>query len=194
MKNKAGNEGQRNVKKRALDRGLGEGGAGNRSLLSGCLIDDTFENDIQFFRHLIQRRHLVCTEDVARQAVGQPGFSVRLLGDVKSERRFNAGSFAGFQHANGEMGIEDHHHPVTGNFHADGLGAASDAGVANDAHFLAQMALVSFLMNASNGCPVSMTLVPEGVVFPAWTGRANTTIKQLGKFRRIARLRIRVKI
>ena len=71
-----------------------------------------------------------------KRLIGQPRHAVRLLGNIKPERRFNPGSNARLQHSNGEMGIENHHYPVAGDGHADGLGATGGARNSDDAHFV----------------------------------------------------------
>ena len=71
-----------------------------------------------------------------KRLIGQPRHAVRLLGNIKPERRFNPGSNARLQHSNGEMGIENHHHPVAGNGDADGPSPTGCAGISDDAHFV----------------------------------------------------------
>ena len=72
-----------------------------------------------------------------KRLIGQPRHAVRLLGNIKPERRFNPGSNARLQHSNGEMGIENHHHPVAGNGDVDGPSPTGCAGISDDAHFVA---------------------------------------------------------
>ena len=71
-----------------------------------------------------------------KRLIGQLRHAVRLLGTIKPERRFNPGSNARLQHSNGEMGIENHHHPVAGNVDADGPSSTGCAGISDDAHFV----------------------------------------------------------
>lgn len=71
-----------------------------------------------------------------KRLIGQPRHAVRLFGNIKPERRFDPGSNARLQHSNGEMGIENHHHPVAGNGDADGPSPTGCAGISDDAHFV----------------------------------------------------------
>jgi len=71
-----------------------------------------------------------------KRLIGQPRLAVRLFGNIKPERRFDPGSNARLQHSNGEMGIENHHHPVAGNGDADGPSPTGCAGTSDDAHFV----------------------------------------------------------
>ena len=89
------------------------------SSAAGRLLHDLVPDRIEFGCHLVEIAAAIGCEDGARRTVGQRGGAVGIFRDVEAQRRLDPRRYAGLQHADSKMGVEDHDHPVAGDGDTD---------------------------------------------------------------------------